>query len=62
MTGMSDKGVGVHALARHIRGQEHLEPRRTAPLAPRQTPEEAAAHREFVEALGPASVWRSLGY
>ena len=37
-------------------------PPRPVPLAPRQTPEEAAAHREFVEALGPASVWRSLGY
>ena len=34
--------------------------RRPAPLPPRITDEEAAAHKAFVEALGDGAVWNSF--
>jgi DNA polymerase III subunit epsilon len=36
-------------------------PRRPAPLPPRITDEEAAAHRSFVEELGEKSLWKRFG-
>ncbi|MCY1126426.1 DNA polymerase III subunit epsilon [Frigidibacter sp. RF13] len=36
-------------------------PRRSAPLPPRITEEEAAAHRAFVEGLGDRSLWKRFG-